>query len=123
MPIQPLNQQTVPATRNIFSGFADVAKTNKTETQETPKAKQDTYVKTVNNNATYENEVKNQVNKTNTIIAEKTETPKTTIKEAQKTTNAFFTPKEVNNQKNITNEMSTQNKEMLKVKSNEAIGA
>jgi hypothetical protein len=123
MAIQPLNQQTVPGVRDIFSGFADAAKSTKNvQEPETTKAKQDTFVKSVNTNNTYIQEVQNQVNKTNTVTTEKTETPKVTVKEAQKTTIGLFNPKEVTNQKNFTNEMATQTKEMPKVKSNETIG-
>jgi hypothetical protein len=124
MPIQALNQQTTPATRDTFTENTDVVKTAKiTQEKTTAKVKQDQFTKSTNEETTYLSAVQNQINKTNTTVAEKTETPKTTAIEAQKITPGIYNPREVTGQKNITNEMTTQTNEMSKVKSNEEITA
>ena len=124
MPIQPLNQQTIPATRDIFTANTDVVKTTKMAQEETSaKIKQDQFIKTTNEETTYINQVQNNMNKNNVAAIEKTVTPKTTAVETQKISTGLYNPKEIANQKNTTSEMNTQTKEMARVKANEEITA
>ncbi len=123
MPISALNQQTTPAIRNTYPKYLDVTKTSKETVDETnKKVRQDTFEKTVTNETTYLNEVRNQINKNNTITTEKTALPKENLQQAQKITTGLYNPREITNQKNVTNEMTSQTKEMPKVRTNESIG-
>jgi len=124
MPISALNQQTTPAMRESFPRYTDVFKKANDMTEENvKKIKQDTFEKSVTNETTYTNEVQNQITKTNNVATEKEIMPRETARESQKITTGLFNPREITNQRNPGVEMTSQTKEIPKIRSNDDITA
>lgn len=122
MPVSAVNQQTTPAVREAFPRYSDVFTNSKAILEENiKKIKKDSFEKSTAKEKTYINEVQNQLNKTNLQNIEKGTLPRENTRETQKITTGLFNPREVTNQKNVNNEMTSQTKEIPRVRTNEDI--